>query len=277
MKTKGTTKVSITHRFSASAERVFDAWLDPEKAGKFLFATATGQMVRVEIDARVGGTFTIVDRRNGEDVTHVGTYLELDRPRRIVFMLSVPKYSQDMEKVTIEIKALGDGCELTLTHEMRPESAELERRAIAGWTGILEVLSELLPSSTPSCGMGLAQHSTVPAKVAALFAALAETLDTHRTMLELEDVNARNEDVAYRQLASSYRDISRQVQTVAAQMAGYRDLPMGAHDENGFTERHRHAFESFVQAQHELLAILKPAVERDDRMFSEMSKSAPVT
>ena len=64
--------VRVTHHFDASAERVYDAFLDPRQARKFMFATATGQIVRCDIDARVGGTFTIVDRRRGEDVTHSG-------------------------------------------------------------------------------------------------------------------------------------------------------------------------------------------------------------
>ena len=58
---------------------------------EFLFTTATGEIVRCEIEGRVGGRYTIVDRRNGEDVLHEGTYLELARPGRIVFTLRVPK------------------------------------------------------------------------------------------------------------------------------------------------------------------------------------------
>jgi uncharacterized protein YndB with AHSA1/START domain len=85
--------VRAMRRFDASAERVYDAFLDPAKARKFLFATPTGQIVRCEIDARVGGTFTIVDRRDAEDVVHTGKYLALERPRRIVFTLTVEKYS----------------------------------------------------------------------------------------------------------------------------------------------------------------------------------------
>jgi len=37
----------VTHRFLASAERVYDAWLDPEKVRGFLYATATGETVGV--------------------------------------------------------------------------------------------------------------------------------------------------------------------------------------------------------------------------------------
>lgn len=37
--------VRVKRRFNASPERVFDAWLDPQKAGKFLFATPTAEMV----------------------------------------------------------------------------------------------------------------------------------------------------------------------------------------------------------------------------------------
>jgi uncharacterized protein YndB with AHSA1/START domain len=75
MTTDATGTIRVTRRFDTSPDSVFDAWLDPAKAGKWLFATPTGQMVRVEIDARVGGSFVFTDRREGEDVEHVGTYI----------------------------------------------------------------------------------------------------------------------------------------------------------------------------------------------------------
>ncbi len=57
--------VRVTRRFDASAERVFDAWLGPAKASRFLFATPAGQMVRADIDARVGGRSPRLARGRG--------------------------------------------------------------------------------------------------------------------------------------------------------------------------------------------------------------------
>jgi uncharacterized protein YndB with AHSA1/START domain len=128
----------ITRRFDFSTERVFDAWLDPAKASRFLFATPTGKMVRVDIDARVGGSFNIT-RRDGDDVEHVGTYVEIDRPRRLVFTFGVPKFSAQMTLVTIDLRPLPMGCELTLTHEkVLPEWLDRSRE---GWGKILDALS----------------------------------------------------------------------------------------------------------------------------------------
>src|SRR5687768_8525053 len=98
--------VCVTRRFAASPERVFDAFLDPEKAGRFMFATPAGQMVRAEIDARVGGSYNFTDRRDGEDVEHVGRYLEIDRPRRLVFSFSVDGFATEADRVSIDIVPL---------------------------------------------------------------------------------------------------------------------------------------------------------------------------
>ncbi|AGA31134.1 SRPBCC family protein [Singulisphaera acidiphila] len=133
-------RLQVTHRFDASPERVFDAWLDPEKASRWLFATATGRMVRAEIDARVGGIFNFTDRREGEDVEHVGQYLEIERPRRLVFTFGVPKYSPVNTRVTVDILPLGSGCQLTLTHEgVLPEYVS---RTEAGWGMLLDALAK---------------------------------------------------------------------------------------------------------------------------------------
>jgi uncharacterized protein YndB with AHSA1/START domain len=139
MPTPTSATVQVVRYFEFSAERVFDAWLDPKTAGRWLFSASTGRMVRVEIDARVGGGFLFVDRRNGEDVEHKGEYLELDRPKRLVFKFVVPKYSPIYSRVAIDILPAGGGCNLTLVHEgVLPEYKESTQ---SGWTMILEGLA----------------------------------------------------------------------------------------------------------------------------------------
>lgn len=142
MSSPETATIRASRRFTASAEQVFDAWLDPEQAGKWLFATPTGKIVRVEIDARVGGRFCIADRRDGEDVEHVGQYLGIDRPRRLVFEFGVPRYSPLFARVTIEIVSLDSGCDLTLTTDgVLLEWADATRQ---GWTMLLGSLAQVV-------------------------------------------------------------------------------------------------------------------------------------
>jgi uncharacterized protein YndB with AHSA1/START domain len=146
MTTNDTISLTVKKQFKQSPERVFDAWLDPDSARHWLFATETGEMVRADIDPRVGGGFNFVDRRDGEDIEHVGRYLEIDRPRRLVFSFSVPKYSSEPATVTIEIAADQGGAALTLTQEMDASLAEFKKQTVEGWTTILGELAARLES-----------------------------------------------------------------------------------------------------------------------------------
>lgn len=130
-----TETVIVTQKFASAEENVYDALLDPETASKFLFATPTGTMVRAEIDARVGGHYTFVDRRNGKDVLHTGKYLELVRPLRMVFTFSVPEYSSEMSTVEINLLHLGEGCEMQLINSGVP--SEFAEGAREEWARIL--------------------------------------------------------------------------------------------------------------------------------------------
>jgi uncharacterized protein YndB with AHSA1/START domain len=135
---------SVTRSYKASAEQVFDAWLDPAIARRFLFATPTGEMIRAELDARVGGKFAFVDRRpDMGDVLHTGEYLEIDRPRRLAFTFGVPQFNPDFSKVVVEFApAAGGGCDLTLTQsDVAPEWAD---RSKEGWGMILGWLEAAL-------------------------------------------------------------------------------------------------------------------------------------
>lgn len=135
---------SVTHTYDAAPERVFDAWLDPAVARYFLFATPGGEMIRAETDARVGGAFNFVDRRaDMGDVLHTGKYLEIDRPRRLVFTFGVPQFNPDMTTVELDFApTAAGGCDLTLTQRDVP--AEWADRSKEGWGKMIASLEGAL-------------------------------------------------------------------------------------------------------------------------------------
>ena len=131
--------VTVSRVIEAPAMRLYDAWLIPQNASKWLFATPTGEMVRAETVPRVGGRFTFTDRRDGEDVVHTGEYLELVPGKRLMFTFKVPKYSKEETIVRVEITPQGGGCRVVLNHQgVPPEQAEASRE---GWTRMLEALA----------------------------------------------------------------------------------------------------------------------------------------
>lgn len=143
----GTGTVRVTHRFSHPPGRVFDAFLDPATARHWLFATATGTIVRAEIEPRVGGTFVFVDRRPTMEVEHRGTWVVLERPRRIVFTFTarrtVDPPATQTTQVEVELQPEeGGGCLLVLVQkEVPPDQAP---RAQMGWEGVLAGLHRQL-------------------------------------------------------------------------------------------------------------------------------------
>jgi uncharacterized protein YndB with AHSA1/START domain len=149
MSTWAPVTVRVARRFSASPERVFDAWLDRDKVHEWMVVAAAvqpsrGVVVRTELDARVGGSFCFVDLRNGEELEHVGEYLDIDRPRRLVFTWTDSKHAPDGGRVTIEIVPLEMGCELALTHETRAGAAGSSARTEREWGVMLEAIAATL-------------------------------------------------------------------------------------------------------------------------------------
>jgi uncharacterized protein YndB with AHSA1/START domain len=148
--------VTVERHIAAPPERVFDAWLDPESVRHWLFATPGGVMERVEVDPRVGGGFTIVERREGENgaaqspglrdggpilAEHFGEYVEIERPRRLAFDFWT-SFSEERTRVSVAIAPDGEGALLTLTHD--GVWADWEEKTRQGWTTILDGLVHAL-------------------------------------------------------------------------------------------------------------------------------------
>lgn len=135
--------VHLTRRFAAPPARVFDAWLDAGTVKQWMFVRPAEEMLRVAIDPRVGGAFSFALRKNGEEIEHSGKYLEIDRPRRLVFTWAEGE-DEGIDRVIVAIAPHGTGCELKLTHELHPDWADYTARAEAAWTKMFDALEKLL-------------------------------------------------------------------------------------------------------------------------------------
>lgn len=147
MTTEQTATARVTRRFAHSAERVFDAWLDPESLGQWLFGPKVRdeEIIHLKLSPTVGGTFSFLVRRGEMEIDHVGEYLEIDRPRRLVFTWGVRQVEgTEFSRMVVEIEAVDGGCELRITHEMAPQWAEFVEHARGAWQLMADALARAL-------------------------------------------------------------------------------------------------------------------------------------
>jgi uncharacterized protein YndB with AHSA1/START domain len=129
--------VVVRRTIAASAEDLFDAWLDPEALVQWM---RPGTIIRTEArnDARVGGEYEILMHAESGVIPHRGVYRVIDRPRKLVFTWN-SKFAENT-LVTVDFLKRDARTEIVITHEQLPE-AELGSHT-RGWTSALERLDE---------------------------------------------------------------------------------------------------------------------------------------
>ena len=123
--------------------------------------------------------------------------------------------------------------------------------------------------SPSSCGQGLAEQSLLTAKLGELTDAVAENLEIHMTALDLTHEDAKQEHGAYAKVATEHRQIAAHLRATSEAMAGYRDLPLGTHDMEVMSSPEvRGAFNTLIEVEQELLALLKERVEQHHSLLN---------
>lgn len=128
--------VVVRRTISATAEELFDAWLDPEALAEWMRPGTTSRS-EVRVDARVGGKFHILMYNDGGPTPHDGVYQVIDRPHRLVFTWNSPHSGGD-SRVTVDFRASGARTEVIVTHELLPDAKREAHNG--GWTSALEKL-----------------------------------------------------------------------------------------------------------------------------------------
>jgi uncharacterized protein YndB with AHSA1/START domain len=135
--------VRVEKRFRHPRERVFDVFLDPARVGDWLFHTPEGVMEQTDYDPVVGGSFAIFERRGADLARHFGCFVEIDRPKRVVFDFWVDEAPEEPTRVTVTFDDDGEGCVVVLSHDLAPAWAHYAERTVAGWTMILDNLERV--------------------------------------------------------------------------------------------------------------------------------------
>lgn len=132
-------KLTLTKVLGAPPAEVFAAWTDPDLLGRWF---APGEMsARVsELDARPGGRFR-VEMHHPSGVVHTvaGAYREVQPNQRLVFTWAWEGEAAPETTVTVELRPVGDGTELVLTHEGFP-TRDLAEQHTHGWGGSTDKL-----------------------------------------------------------------------------------------------------------------------------------------
>jgi uncharacterized protein YndB with AHSA1/START domain len=132
----------VTQVINAPIERVFDAWLNPDMLSRFMLPMPGMPRPEVEVDGQQGGRFTIYMDVGEEIIPHSGTYLEIDRPNRLVFSWESP-FSADDSRVTLEFSSPEAGHTVVMLHHERFVDETSRNNHETGWGHILKLLDEV--------------------------------------------------------------------------------------------------------------------------------------
>ena len=147
-----THELRLERRYEAAPEVVFDAFVDPATQAELHGeGNADWTVHRAETDVRVGGTSTYVMGVAGEEPdTETRTYVEVDRPHRLVFRhsMDVAQWEAPVEtEMTITFEAKDGGTLLTMV-QTGFATEETRDDFMGGWPTYLDTLRRVVEAKT---------------------------------------------------------------------------------------------------------------------------------
>ena len=137
------TVLMVRWTINASAERLFDAWTQPELMKKWFRGSEKMTTPNASADLRVGGAWRVEMLTSaGKSCPSNGHYKVIDRPNKLVFTWHPFEQADYETTVTLIFKKVSDTVtDLTLTHEgLRNE--EDKKNHTSGWTVCLDLLKK---------------------------------------------------------------------------------------------------------------------------------------
>jgi len=140
----------LKRQFSASIERVFDAWTKTEILAQW-FGPQGAVVSHAENDLSVGGKYIIeITSPDGNNIKHFGQYVQITRPHTLIFSWMLENQPCGGSAglcaetlVSLEFKSLETATELTLTHERLPGKQAYDGHKF-GWNSSFDSLTHYL-------------------------------------------------------------------------------------------------------------------------------------
>ncbi|MEX1112637.1 MAG: SRPBCC domain-containing protein [Candidatus Andersenbacteria bacterium] len=131
--------LEVKRTIKAPIEKVWQAWTDQEAVKKW-YSPEQMSVGTAEVDLRSGGAYRIV--MDGPDGQHVvgGTYIEVQKPSKLVFSWKWEGSDTSDSKVTVELAEVDSNTtEVTLRHEDLAGDKDVQMHT-QGWDSTLRNL-----------------------------------------------------------------------------------------------------------------------------------------
>ena len=136
--------VTVRRVLPAPPDVVYDEWLDPVGMLEWM-CPRPARAVKISLEPSVGGALRIDIEDSGSSLYVTGTFVELDRPRRLRFTWSCSDWADPSVQSLVTVTLEGHGADetmMTIEHEqLPPEQADSHRR---GWGTIAIQLGDAI-------------------------------------------------------------------------------------------------------------------------------------
>lgn len=140
--------LQVKRMITASPDKVFQAWTQPEKANQWLCRVTRQHCTKIlEWDLRAGGRYRLEVTEDGNVHLLTGTYREVSPPQKLAFTWKWeenPSFGETL--VTVEFFKRGTFTEIVLTHEGFTDGQQCANHK-SGWNGCFDRLTETLASA----------------------------------------------------------------------------------------------------------------------------------
>ncbi|PFI44648.1 ATPase [Bacillus cereus] len=109
--------LTMVRDFDVAPEEIFEAWINPDMMKKWFF-TLEGTNKITKNTPEVGGSWEIVDHRNGKDYRAIGEYIEMNRPKKLAFTFKMPQFGELEDTITVEIMEKQQGSEMIFSQNI---------------------------------------------------------------------------------------------------------------------------------------------------------------